>query len=208
MREYPSKKFKLLSVDLTQEASFQYFKQALENSRPNIKFLVNNAGLVAAKTFSEIALERQESMVKLNVSAPVVLTQLSLPFMKRGSQIINVCSVAGFAPTPNMSTYSSTKAFLLNFSKAPHAELKNQGINVLAMNPGNMKTEMFASPEMPQGKSIVDRLPFLDLKTITKRALKLSAKRCMTYTPHIFYKSYYALAKLLPNKVMMKFSRV
>lgn len=207
-KSYPTKKFKLLSLDLTQEENYAIFKCELEINRPNIKLLVNNAGLVASNSFSKVSLERQEAMIKLNALAPMVLTHMSLPFMKKGGQIINICSVAGFAPTPNMLTYSSTKAFLFNFSKGLHAELKDKGINVLAMSPGNMKTELFASPEMPKGKSIVNLLPFLDMKKISRRALQLSAKGKMEYTPHFVYKSYHALAKLLPSKIIMKFSKV
>ncbi|HGF7254077.1 TPA: SDR family NAD(P)-dependent oxidoreductase [Enterococcus faecium] len=204
----PQKKIKLLPLDLTQEDNYAIFNRELEANRPNIKLLVNNAGLVASNSFSKISLERQESMIRLNALTPVILTHMTLPFMEKGSQIINICSVAGFAPTPNMLTYSSTKAFLYNFSKGLHAELREKGINVLAMSPGNMKTELFSSPDMPKGKSIVNLLPFLDMKKISRRALQLSAKGKMEYTPHFVYKSYHVLAKLLPSKVIMMFSKV
>ena len=185
-QQFPAQKFKILPLDLTQDESFAVFQKELAASQAEIKLLVNDAGLLAAKPFSQIGVERQEAMIKLNALAPMVLIHAALPFMKSESQIINVCSVAGFAPAPNMLTYSSTKAFLLNFSKGLHDELQGQGIRVLALNPGNMQTEMFGSPAMPQGKSIVNRLPFLDMKKVTKRALKLVAKGKMQYTPRFF----------------------
>ena len=80
-------------------------------------------------------------MVRLNCEALTVMTSLTLPYMQKDSEIINVCSIAAFAPNTGMSVYSSTKAYVLSLSKALRIELKGREINVLAVCPGPMDTE-------------------------------------------------------------------
>jgi short-subunit dehydrogenase len=206
--KYVKKRIKIVPLDLTDLNSFVKIKQLFQVEKPNVKILVNNAGMVSTNPFANINLDKQQKMIDLNAKAPISLIYEALPYMKRGSQIINVCSVAGFAPTPNMLIYSSTKAFLYNFTKGLHVELKSRGIQVLALCPGNMKTELFNSPEMPQEKSVVDKLPFLDMKKVTVESLIKAKAGAMVYTPHVVYKGYHLLAKMLPHKLLMHFSKI
>lgn len=208
-RQYPQRKFKLFPLDLTAEASYSLLRTALLKEKPTVALLINDAGMVASGSFQTIALAKQQAMIELNAKAPVTLTYEVFPYLKRDSQIINVCSVAGFAPTPNLLTYSSTKAFLYQFTKGLHAELRPQGIKVLALCPGNMATEMFTpTSDLPKEKSVINCLPFLDLETVTTTALKKVAAGRMVYTPNLIYKSYRGIAKLLPHKLLMYFSKV
>lgn len=110
-----------------------------------VNWLINNAGIGSMGDFSELDLEREIEMIRLNVLALVALTHRYLTGMRmRGSgQIINVSSSAGFQPVPFMATYAATKAFVTSFSEAVAEENRPFGINVLALCPGSTKTGFF-----------------------------------------------------------------
>ena len=65
--------------------------------------------------------------------ALVEITTIVLKRMSNGSCIINTCSIASFAPNARMAVYSSTKAYVMSFSRALRLELKPKKINVLSV---------------------------------------------------------------------------
>jgi len=140
----------------------------------------------------------------------MILCNLTLDYMQNGkSNIINVCSVSAFAPTLNQVTYSATKSFLLNFSRGLREELKDSGINVLALCPGKMATEMLGNPQKQTAHlSAQAFLPFLDTKKLTRQSLRLVEQGRGVYTPGLAYKAYRAIAKAIPHDIIMKFSKV
>ena len=115
----------------------------LEQRGLEVDWLVNNAGFGTFGKFHELAVEGELDEIHLNVRAPVALAGLLLPGMvrrKRGA-VINVASVAGFAPMGLNATYSATKAFLIAFSEALAVDLQGTGVTVLCVCPGFTKTE-------------------------------------------------------------------
>lgn len=104
--------------------------------------VVNNAGYGLLGAATDRPLAAQLEMIDVNVRA---LTELSLRFAEslarhRGG-ILNVASLAGFLPGPNMAVYYATKAFVVSFSEALHHELGPRGIRVTALCPGPVPTE-------------------------------------------------------------------
>ncbi len=126
----------------------------------DVDLLVNNAGFASYGLFTEIDPARLGAEVALNVAAPMALAREFLPKMvARGSGgIINVASTAAFQPTPRLGVYGATKAFLLNFSEALWAECRGTGVRVLALCPGQTKTEFFsvAGEGLQQAESQLD----------------------------------------------------
>lgn len=107
--------------------------------------LINNAGLGAYGHFPEPNLTQQTRMIDVNIRACVSLTGLLLPLLKeRGGAIVNIASIAAFQPTPYLSVYGATKAFLLHWSLALGEELRPNRIRTLALCPGPTKTRFFA----------------------------------------------------------------
>ena len=72
-------------------------------------------------------------MTDLNCQAVVAMCQITAPYMPRGSQIINIASVAAFQPIPYIDVYGATKAFVLSFSRALNRELRRQGVFVYSV---------------------------------------------------------------------------
>ncbi len=103
--------------------------------------LVNNSGFGSYGAFPDPGVGRNLEMIDLNVRAIVHLTGLLWPELQaRGGVIVNVASLAGYQPTPLMSTYAATKAFVLNWSVALDAEARPHGLRCLAVCPGPVST--------------------------------------------------------------------
>lgn len=116
-----------------------------------LNLLVNNAGLGDLGSFDSAPWERLSPVLEVNVTALTHLTHLLLPMLKasRSSAILNVSSVAGFYPLPEMAVYAATKAYVTSFSEALRMELAHENIVVTALCPGPVPTEFFSVASRP-----------------------------------------------------------
>jgi len=106
-----------------------------------INVLVNNAGFGTYGEFANTDTERQMDMVDLDCTSLTGITGYALPFMGKGSRLINTASLASFLPLGNFAVYGACKAYVLNLTVALAAELKPKGIRVTALCPGPVSTE-------------------------------------------------------------------
>ena len=130
-------------LDLGQDESFREFAALLEAEKPEVELLVNAAGFGKFGDFQAIPLEDDLGMIDLNCKALVAMTRITLPYMHRGSHILQLDSLSAFQPVPYITTYGASKAFVLSYTRSCNAELKPQGIRMMAMNPAWVKTEFF-----------------------------------------------------------------
>ena len=138
--EYPRMRFVCLPFDLSQDDGYAGLEKELEARKPDIGVVVANAGVASAGLVEESEPDALERMIRLNAIGSTMLIRLCLPYMRRGSFVIQVSSVSAFAPNPNLTVYSATKAYASFFAAGLREELKPRGINVLRLNPGNMRT--------------------------------------------------------------------
>ena len=98
----------------------------------DIDILINNAGFGTAGSFTETDYITELNMISTNVCAVHTLTKLYLHEMKKKNDgyILNVASIAGFMPGPNMATYHASKAYVLNFTQSIYEELKQEGYDI------------------------------------------------------------------------------
>ena len=106
-----------------------------------IGLLINNAGFGTYGPFADTPLDRQMDMVELNCTTVTGICGIALPFLQKGSVIINTASLAAFLPLGNFAVYGATKSYVLSFSVALAAELHDKGIKVHALCPGSVSTE-------------------------------------------------------------------
>ena len=108
----------------------------------DVDFLVNNAGVGVSGDFARSDGAAVRDLIQINVSSLVELTRLFLPGMlsERRGRILNVASMAGFLPGPQMSVYYASKAFVLSFSEAVAQETAGRGVTVTALCPGPVPT--------------------------------------------------------------------
>ena len=197
-----------IAMDLCADDAVRELEQLINEAAADVRLLINNAGFGKLGNIAEMSPESQTGMVDLNVKALTGLTTMCLKHMKRGAEIVNVCSIASFAPNPRLTVYSSTKAYVLSFTKGLRYELKKSGINCLCVCPGPMRTEFLEVADITEGASkTFDTLPYCNAAKVAAGTLKASKKGRCVYTPTAFYKFYRVLAKLLPHNLIMKMSK-
>lgn len=166
-----------------------------------IDVLVNNAGLGVKGDFHEVDLAAEEHLLRVNVRALLRLTHAALrPMVERGSgAIINVSSVAGFAPGARSATYSASKAYVTNFSESLHLQYAARGVRVLALCPGFTRTEFHSRAEMDTS-GIPDRL-WLDADEVVRVGLVDLDKGKSLSVPGAQYKAIVVATRLIPPRV-------
>ena len=131
--------------------------------------LVNNAavgfdGVLALMPNSQI-----EQLVRVNTLSPIVLTKYAVRAMMAdgGGRIVNIASIIGFTGYSGLSVYGATKASIIGFTRSLAREVGRMGVNVNAVAPGFMDTEMTQGLEDTQRQQIarrsaLHRLPDID----------------------------------------------
>ena len=135
-----------------------------------LSVLMNNAGRGTMTTLDEETTEDAVSMIGLNCQAPVKMMKLCLPYMKEGAGIINVASVAGLLPLPDLAVYGATKAFLLSLSQAVNEEMKERNIHVMALCPYWIKDTEFIGKAGAEGR--ISEKGILNAEETVKKALE------------------------------------
>jgi short-subunit dehydrogenase len=114
--------------------------------------LVNNSGFGAYGRFPEPSVAHQLEMLDVNIRAVVQLTGGLLAAIKaRGGAIVTIASTAAFQPTPYLSAYGASKAFVLHWSLALNEELRGTGARALAVCPGPTSTAFFKRAGLEEG---------------------------------------------------------
>ena len=131
----------VLPLDLCREESFTVLREKLAAEQPDVVLLLNNAGCGYLGNVGEGPLERQTTMIDLNVRALTAITHLTLPYMKAGAHILSTSSIASFCANARLNTYSATKAYVSSFTRGLSFELRNRGISATAVCPGPLATE-------------------------------------------------------------------
>jgi short-subunit dehydrogenase len=142
----------VLRLDVTRVDAARDLAEALARRGLEPETVVNNAGFGRLGSADKLDRAEQLAMIDLNVRA---LTDLSLAFIdsveRRKGGILNVASIAGLFPGPGMAVYYATKAYVVSFSRALHAELKPRGVRVTALCPGPVPTEFQARAGISPG---------------------------------------------------------
>lgn len=127
-------------IDITNEKELAQFAEVLAISSPKITLLVNCAGIGSHGAFADQSEDEITAMLRLNVMALTRLTKICLPYMRKGSKIIQFASGAAFVPQANFAVYAATKSYVYSFSTALRRELKKRGISVTTVCPGPVDT--------------------------------------------------------------------
>ncbi len=189
-------------LDLSQKESASVLENMLRERNVKVGALVNAAGYGVFKAFEESGREEMEGIVDLNDRALVSVTSVVLPFMEKGSFIINLGSNSSHQPVPYIATYAASKAFVLSFSLALGAELKKRGIHVLCVCPGWIKTEFF-DRAVRDNTTIVYYDRYYESKDVVDRAMKDLRKGRTTSILGFPVRMQVRLVKLLPKSLVM-----
>lgn len=125
-------------ADLSTEAGQKKVCEELESHHYDL--LVNNAGVGTYGPFTDVSLDRQVHMMRLNCEAVMRLAHTFLKNSEPGDALINTSSTLAFLPLPMSGLYSATKAFVTSFSESLWFEQKARGVYVMGLCPGITET--------------------------------------------------------------------
>lgn len=196
---------KPISLDLTDAESINVLEQRLKESGKEVGVLINCAGYGKFGSYADIENSAALGMIDLNCRALVGITNITLPFMKRGAKILQICSISSFQPLPLMSVYAASKVFVLNYSRALWMELKPREISVTALCPGWVDTAFFKTATDTKNPKAVTKYTFMQTpERVVKQGLKAMKKGKMQSIVGGQNKILYVLNKILPVKLVMK----
>lgn len=195
---------RVLPLDLTKPASLDELRQRLDAERPVVRWLVCAAGF--GKISDIAALDPQDAldMVDLNCRAAMGVTNLCLPYLTKGSRVLEICSTASFQPLPGLGVYAATKAFLYSYTKTLHHELLFRGIHVTAVCPYWVRDTEFI-PVAREGKANQYRhFPLASRSaSVVKLSLAASAANLWVATPGLVCSVHRVAAKFIPHALMV-----
>lgn len=133
----------VLSYDLSKDASATAIAKWCVDNNINLKMLCNVAGLGGDEDYLDLPLDSLRYMMNLNVGSTMALTYTLLPLLEKNAPayILNVSSMAGFAPIPSKNLYAATKAAVTSFTYALRYQLKKKNISVSCLAPGPVYTK-------------------------------------------------------------------
>ncbi len=195
---------RILPMDLTQKESFAQYKELLKKEQPTISLLINASGFGRFGRYDTISIEDSLEMIDLNCKAVVAITELSLPYIEEGGRILQVDSLSAFQPVPYLNVFGSTKAFILSYSRALKAELRDRKIHVMAFCPGWVQTEFFNRAEAAEKKVITYFNKIFTAQEVVACALKDLKKKRSVCVPSWQNKLQVLGVKLLPTALVLK----
>lgn len=198
---------KVISADLTTSEGIEKIRLALQEEKPQVKYLINASGFGKFGDYSEISDEEVSRMLDLNIKATVLITHMTIPYMQRGAHIIELGSASCFTPLPNFNIYASSKAFVLHYTKALKYELKGLGISATAFCPGWVDTEFLGkATDIPgaKGPKASSMKPLLRVDRVVAKAIKDAKKGKVMSVTNWFTKLQHLLFKLLPDCLLTK----
>lgn len=133
------------SFDLSDADAYKKVEDFIDSGWEQVDVLINNAGALLNKPFSEISMNEFEQIYKTNVFGVAELTRKVIPFMKKESHVVTISSMGGVQGSmkfPGLAAYSSSKAAVITLTELLAEEYKETGpsFNVLAL--GAVQTEM------------------------------------------------------------------
>ena len=136
-----------VAFDLTKPEGFIWVEDYIQSNWEKVDILINNAGALISKPFSETSLSDFEKVYKTNVFGVAELTRVVVPFMKKEGHVVNISSMGGVQGSTKfagLAAYSSSKGAVITLTELLAEEYKTTGpsFNVLAL--GAVQTEMLA----------------------------------------------------------------
>lgn len=140
----------ILDTDLSIIEGLDNIKTLCSKNNLRVEYLVNNAGFGDYGAFVDRSIEKYRDMIGLNIS---MLTELTYYFAKKmvangSGKILNVASVAGIQPVPQLAVYAASKAYVISFTEALHKELEQTGVSATVLSPGVTETGFMDRADM------------------------------------------------------------
>ena len=188
-----------LQADLSDEDQVKGLCRRIEAERPEIQYLVNNAGVAKMAPVAQFSPEEISDLMEINMKAATLLCRAAIPCMRKGSYILNVASASAFQPDPYIALYSASKSYLLSFTRSLNVELPE--VTCTAICPGWVDTKMLV--KMSGGKAV--KYPgMVTPEKVVRDALRDAKRGKDVSVCSPFYRFMRFYSKITPHKIVMR----
>ena len=194
----------ILSYDLSKEASGPAIAEWCTQNNIPLKMLCNVAGLGGTNDFLKAPLDTMLYMIDLNVKSCMTMSMLLLPLLEKNapSFILNVGSMAGFAPIPSKNMYSATKSAVTFFSYNLRQQLKKKNISVSCLAPGPVFTKPSIKADTKRRLGFIRMQMAVPPERVGEVAVRQTLKGKMIIVPGTLAKITSGVVRFLPRGVM------
>ena len=195
----------IVVADLADPTAPRLMAEDLARRRLAIDFLVNNAGYGVPGRFEQVTWETHDAFLQVMVTAVCELSYRLLPGMldRRWGRIINIASLAGHVPAPAGHTlYAASKAFLIRFSEALHAEHAGPGVFTTAVCPGFTYSEFHDVTGTRAKVSQMPKLLWMDAATVAEQGYAAVMRGDPVYINGRVNRAIALAARMLPARMM------
>lgn len=197
-------KSRVLPMDITSKSALDALEDTIIEQNATVRMLINCAGYGLMGYFCEQEPEGELGMIRLNCEALTDMTHRMIPYMRRGSRIIQLASSAAFLPQPDFAVYAATKSYVLSFSRALGQELKDLGIYVTSVCPGPVDTPFFDIAESTGSTLSVKKFTMVSAESVVALALRDSYLKRPMSVCSLPIKAFHMLSKAVPHGAIFK----
>ncbi|CAG0901474.1 unnamed protein product, partial [Darwinula stevensoni] len=147
--QYPQTKVLSQGLDVTDEAGQQAWLARILAEYNQVDGVINNAGIALMGNFDEVEKEKFDKVVAVNLTAPINITRLFLPELKKRpwAAICNISSLFGLIAPVGNAAYAVAKFGLRGFNEVLRQELMPTNVKVISVHPGGIKTNIALNAE-------------------------------------------------------------
>jgi len=198
---------RVIAKDLSLPESAQEIFDELNAAGVPVDVLINNAGLGLCGEFAKSDMNQNMHLLQVNLLTLTKLTWLFLPGMlkRKSGKIMNVGSIASFAPSPNFALYNASKAYVLFFSEALREELKGTGVSVTCLCPGATATQWQARAGAVGIR--LNKVRIVDAKIVAETGYKCLMKGKRVVVPGLDNKITVLSSQLAPRAMILKVAK-
>ena len=163
----------IYSFDISSYEEIKKVFSDINKKYQKIDILINNAGILRDSNIGMITQNDIYETLKVNLIAPIILTQLFSKIMAKNSSIVNVSSIIGKTGNISQSVYAASKAGLIGLTLSASKELASKNIRVNAIAPGFINTKMISSVPESKKKEILSNIKLGRIGTASEVALAI-----------------------------------
>lgn len=196
-----------LAYDLSHEnTATQIAQWCIERNIP-LKVLCNVAGLGGANDYLQVPLDTVQYMVRLNVTSCMALSLTLLPLLEKNAPayILNVASMAAYAPMPTKNIYSATKSAVLYFSYSLRYQLRDKNISVSCLTPGPVFTKPSIERETRKQLGWFGRQMAVSPERVGEITVRKTLRGRLIIIPGTLAKVSSSVVRILPRRVITAF---
>jgi 3-oxoacyl-[acyl-carrier protein] reductase len=147
------------AADVRSREDMQQFFESVQGRFGKVDFLINNAAILRDRTLKNLTDPDWGDVIETNLSAVFRVCQTALPFLNDGGRIVSMASISGVLGFFGQANYASAKAGVMALTKVLSKELAGRRINVNAVAPGVVLTEMGASIPEASRQQMLSQIP-------------------------------------------------